>query len=106
DDALDPGFPEHTRHADVVHTIVGEEPFILGGKNRVANERRDVLIPGDVPIFPGEPDERLAVDVVDVTDRWKLESCERPRVRQVFAIDIDVVPGVESKEHRTQEHDT
>ena len=87
----------------VVNAVVREEPLVLGGQNRVTNDRRYVLISRDVSIFSGERDERLAVGVVDVTDGWKLEPDERTQVGHVLAIEIDLVPRTESEQRDTQQ---
>ena len=100
--AVEPGLAEHARHAEVVDAIVREEPLVLSGQNRVTHDRRDVLIARDVPVLPGERDDRLAVGVVDVTNGRKLEPHQRPQVGHVLAIEIDAVPGTQSEQRDTQ----
>ena len=93
--------PEHARQTQIIDAVVGEEALVLGGQNRVTNDRRDVLIARDVPVLPGERDERLAVGVVDVTNGRKLEPHQRTQVGHVLAIEIDVVPGTQSEQRDT-----
>jgi hypothetical protein len=70
---------------------VGEEALILGGQDRVTNDRWNVLVPRDLAVLPGQLDERPPAGVVDVADRWELKTREGPQVRQVLAIEVDVM---------------
>ena len=50
----------------------------------------------------GQLDQRPAAGVVDTTDRWKLKSREWAKVRQVMAIDVNVMElgGRQEQEER------
>jgi hypothetical protein len=87
----DPHFADHARKAEIVHAVMGEEPLVLRGENRLTHDRRDVGVGGDVAVLPGELDQRLAVGVVDVTDAGKFKARETPQVGKVLAIEADVV---------------
>ncbi len=87
----DPDLPEHARHAEVVDPVVGEEALVLGGQDRVTNDRRNVLVPCDLAVLSGQLDERPAVGIVDAADRGELKTRERPQVGQVVAIEVDVM---------------
>ena len=87
----DPDLPEHARQAEVVDPVVGEEALVLGGQDRVTNDRRNVLVPRDLAVLSGQLDERPAAGVVDAADRWKLKTREGPQVGQVVAIEVDVM---------------
>ena len=75
----DPDLPEHARHAEVVDPVVGEEALVLGGQDRVTNDRRNVLVPRDLAVLARQLDERPAGGVVDVTDRRELKRVKGPR---------------------------
>ncbi len=87
----DPDLPEHARQAEVVDAVVGEEALVLGGQDRVTNDRWNVLVPRDLAVLSGQLDERPAAGVVDAADRWKLKTREGPEVGQVVAIEVDVM---------------
>ena len=78
---------------------MGEETLVFRGENRVANDRRNVVVPGDLAILPRELDERDAVGVVDVADGRKLEPGEWTEVGQVIAIDVDVMQRGQREQH-------
>ena len=69
---------------------MGEEVLVLGGEDRIPNNGRDVLIPGDLAAFRSHLNERLTVDVVDVADGGELKPAECLQVRQVGSIKPDV----------------
>ena len=87
----DPDLANHAWDAEVVHAVVREETLVLCRQNRSTDDGRDVGVLGDGAVLAGELDERLPVDVVDVTDRGKFKPHERSGIRQVLAIEIDVV---------------
>jgi hypothetical protein len=91
----DPHLADHAWDAEVVHAVVREETLVFRGQNRPTDNGRDVGILGDGAVLAGELDERLPVDVVDVTDRGEFEPHERSGIRQVLAIEIDVVQGAD-----------
>ena len=68
-----------------------EKVLVLGGEDRITNNWRDVLILDDPPVFPCQLHEQLAVGVVDVPDRRKLEAGEGSYLRQVGSVKIDVM---------------
>jgi hypothetical protein len=78
---------------------MGEEVLVLGGENRFTNNGRDVLILGDLPVLPYLT-ERLAVGIVNVADRRKLEAGEWSYIRQVGSVKIDVMKSCRSKTRR------
>jgi hypothetical protein len=69
---------------------MGEEILVLSGEDRIANNGRDVLILGDLPILSCQLNERLAVGIVDAADRGKLKAGEWFYVGQVGSVKIDV----------------
>ena len=87
----DPDLAEHARHAEVVDPVVGEEALVLGGQDRVTDDRWNVLVPRDLAVLSSQLDERPAAGVVDVADRWELKTREGPQVGQVVAIEVDVM---------------
>lgn len=72
----DPHFANHSRQAVDIYAIVGEEPFVFGGKDGVADHRRNVAVSRDVAALVRQLDEWPPVAVVDPADRLKLEAVE------------------------------
>ena len=70
---------------------MGEEILVFGGDDCIANNRRDVLILGDLPVLSCQFNERLAVGIVDGADGRKLKAGEWFYVRQVGSVKIDVI---------------
>jgi hypothetical protein len=68
-----------------------EKVLVLGGEDRITNNGRDVFMPDDLPVLFCQLNKRLAVGVVDVADRRKLEAGEGSYVRQVGSVKIDVM---------------
>src|SRR6185295_20250665 len=91
---------DHPRNAEVVEAVVGEEVLVFGGEDRIADDRWNVRELRDLPVLSSELDERLALDVVDVADGGKLEPHERPQVRQVLALKVDVIERVHGERRR------
>jgi hypothetical protein len=54
---------------------MGKEVLVLGGENRVADNRGDVLIRDDWAVAC-RLDQRLTVGVVDLSNGWKLKTGE------------------------------
>jgi hypothetical protein len=68
-----------------------EKVLVLSGEDRITNNGRDVLILEVPPVLFCQLNKRLAVGVVDVADRRKLEAGEGSYVRQVGSVKIDVM---------------
>src|SRR5688572_25852569 len=64
-----PDPPKHSRDAQVVDPVVGEETLVLGGQDCVPNDRWNVLVPCDIAVLASQLDERPPAGVVDVADR-------------------------------------
>jgi hypothetical protein len=83
-------FRQHARNYGIVDSAMGEEVFVLDGQDRIANDGRDILVLGELPVFPCQLDKRLVVGIVDGADRRKLKAGERFHVGQVGSVKIDV----------------
>ena len=68
-----------------------EEVLVLGGEDGSGNHWRDVLIPADPAMLRRHLYQWLAIDVVDVADRWEVEANERLQIRQIGSIKIDMI---------------
>jgi hypothetical protein len=66
EDMLD--LPKHARHAEIVDPVMREEPLVLGGEDRVADDRWYILVTDDLAVLVGQLDERRTASVVDVAD--------------------------------------
>src|SRR6185369_6663660 len=86
----DSHFSYHAGDAEVVDAVMREEALVFRSKDRVTYDRWDVLVPRDLPVLPGELDERLAVGVIDTADSGELKAGERPQVGQVPSIKVDL----------------
>ena len=87
----DPDFAQHARNDRIVNAAMREEMFVFSGDDRIANNRRDVLILGDLAVLICQFNERLAVGIVDGADGRKLKAGECFYVRQIPSIKIDVI---------------
>lgn len=65
---------------------MGEEVLVLGGENRITNNGRDVLIPGDLPVLSCYLNDRLVVGIVNVADCRKLKAGKWSYVRQIASV--------------------
>src|SRR4030095_2050741 len=74
-----------------VNTAMREKVLVFGGDDCITNDRRDVLILGDLPVLFCQFDEPLAVGIVDRADGRKLKAGECFYVRQTTSVKVDVV---------------
>ena len=81
-----PNLAEHARQAEVVDPVVGEEALVLGGQDRVTNDRWNVLVPGDLPVLSGQLDERSSAGMVDVADGWNSKRVKGPRSGRLWRL--------------------
>ena len=65
--------------------------FVFSRDDCIANNRRDILILGDLPVLFCQFNERLALSIVDGADGRKLKAGECFYVRQITSIKIDVI---------------
>jgi hypothetical protein len=79
-----------------------EKVLVLSGEDRITNNGRDVLILEDPPVLFCQLNKRLAVGVVDVADRRKLEAGEGSYVRQVGSVKIDVMESNYNESDRNE----
>jgi hypothetical protein len=86
-----PDFAQYPGKYGVVDSAMREKVLVLGGEDRITNNGRDVFMPDDLPVLFCQLNKRLAVGVVDVADRRKLEAGEGSYVRQVGSVKIDVM---------------
>ena len=82
--------PEHARQTQIIDAVVGEEALVLGGQDRVTDDRWNVLVPRDLALLPGQLDKRPVAGIVDVADGRELEAREGSEVRQVVAVEVHV----------------
>ena len=68
-----------------------EEMLVLRGQNRRADNRRDLLISGELAGLRRHLLERLAIDVVDAPDCGEFKAREFVERRQIVSIPIDVI---------------
>ena len=61
--------PSTRGRLQIIDAVVGEEALVLGGQDRVTDDRWNVLVPRDLAVLPGQLDERPVAGVVDVADR-------------------------------------
>jgi hypothetical protein len=62
-------FLQHPGQGAVVNARVSEEVLVLGRKDGVPEDGRDLVVGHDAPVFPREPDEDRAAGIVDLADR-------------------------------------
>jgi hypothetical protein len=70
---------------------MGKKALVLGGEDRVTNDRGKVLVPRDLAVLSGQLHERPAAGIVDVADGGELRTHEGPQVGQVVAIEVHVM---------------
>ena len=89
--SAEPDFAEQARDSGIVHSVMGEEVFIFGSEDRVTNNGRDVLVPGDLPPLSGQFNERHLAAVVDVAYGRKLKAGECFYVGQIGPVEINMM---------------
>jgi hypothetical protein len=62
---------EHARQTQIIDSVVGEEALVLGGQDRVTDDRWNVLVPRDLALLSGQLDERPVAGIVDVAENSK-----------------------------------
>ena len=86
-----PDLAHHARQAGIVDAVMREEVLVFGGEDRVPDDGGNLVESRRLPALAGQRDERMAVSVVHVADRRKLEADEGTQVREVGAVEVDVM---------------
>jgi hypothetical protein len=86
-----PDFAQHAGNYRIVNAAMGEETFVFSGDDGIADNRRDVLIPGYFPVFACQFKERLPVGIVDGANGGKVKADQCSYIRQRGPIKIDVM---------------
>ena len=81
-----------------------KEILVLRGDDRITNNRGNVRVLHDLPVFFCELEEHFAVSVVYMADRWELKPDEWPRIRQAGVIKIDVMDSTRDDGCRDDEY--
>ncbi len=82
---------EHAGQRSIVHAEVGEEILVLGCQDRLAEDRRHLLVGNDLAVLPGQLDQHRAPCVVDLAGRRELEANEGLEVRNAAPVEVDMM---------------
>ena len=81
----------HPEQRPVLYAGVKEKVLVFGRQDGVAKNGRHLVVGDDLAVLPCQLNQHLAVGVVDLADRGKLETDERIEVRQLAPVEVDVL---------------
>ena len=84
---------------------MGEEVLVLGGENCIADNGRNVPILQNLAVLRCQLNQWLSVGVVDMSNGRKLITDERPDVRQIGPVEVDIMKSHENNKSNNHDND-